>query len=144
MAETIIKGILGSLLFLCTLQDLYKRKVYLWMMVLAAVMLVVCIVFTKEPVLTDRIGGMLIGIGVMILSKATRGKIGMGDGYLLCVTGLGLGFWSNLELFALGLFFAAILSILLLILRVIQRKSSIPFIPFLMIGYLILLAAPTV
>ena len=61
----------------------------------------------------------------------------MGDGMLLCITGLGLGFWSNLELFAIALILAAIVSIFLLMLRLADRKKSIPFIPFLLIGYVI-------
>jgi leader peptidase (prepilin peptidase)/N-methyltransferase len=71
----------------------------------------------------------------------TGGKIGMGDGILLCVTGIGLGFWNNLELFGVALFLAAVLSIILMILRVVDRKKSIPFIPFLFAGYLIIVFA---
>ena len=61
----------------------------------------------------------------------------MGDGLILSVTGLGLGFWNNLELFALALFAAALVSIVLLITRLANRKTSIPFVPFLFLGYLL-------
>lgn len=76
---------------------------------------------------------------MIVISKITGGKIGMGDGILLCITGMGLGFWGNLELFGIALFFAAVVSILLLIFRLADRKKSIPFVPFLFFGYVFLL-----
>jgi leader peptidase (prepilin peptidase)/N-methyltransferase len=75
---------------------------------------------------------------VIFISRITGGKIGMGDGLLLCVTGLGLGFWGNMELFAYALFAAAAVSVILLILRLADRKKSIPFVPFLLLSYLFL------
>ena len=55
----------------------------------------------------------------------------MGDGLVLSVTGMGLGFWSNLELFALALAFAALFTMVLLVFRLAERKNSIPFLPFM-------------
>jgi leader peptidase (prepilin peptidase)/N-methyltransferase len=72
---------------------------------------------------------------------ASDGKIGIGDGVLLCATGLGLGFWSNLELFAIALLLAAVISIVLLTFRLADRKKSIPFVPFLLLGYVFVMAA---
>jgi leader peptidase (prepilin peptidase)/N-methyltransferase len=87
----------------------------------------------------ERLGGLALGLGVILLSKATGGKIGLGDGILLCVTGLGLGFWTNAELFGIALSLAASVSVVLLIMRRADRKKSIPFVPFLLTGYVILL-----
>jgi leader peptidase (prepilin peptidase)/N-methyltransferase len=91
--------------------------------------------------LWNRLGGAAIGGFVILTSMITSGKIGLGDGILLCITGLGLGFWGNLELFCLALSLAAGLSIMLLIFRLADRKKSIPFVPFLFVGYLILIAS---
>ena len=51
----------------------------------------------------------------------------MGDGLVLSVTGMGLGFWSNLELFALALAFAALFSMFLLVFRLAGRKIVFHF-----------------
>lgn len=98
-----------------------------------------CILFCNDISLVDRLAGAAVGAGVMLLSYISGGKIGMGDGIVLCITGLGLGFWGNMELFCLALMLAAGLSIILLILRKANRKKSIPFIPFMLTGYLILI-----
>jgi len=102
---------------------------------IGAILLCICVPFCNSFSLIDCIGGILVGGSVVLISKATRGKVGMGDGLILCATGIGLGLWGNLELFAFALFMAAVLCIMLLILRLVDRKKSIPFVPFLFLSY---------
>jgi leader peptidase (prepilin peptidase)/N-methyltransferase len=83
-----------------------------------------------------------LGLGLVLLSKATGGKIGIGDGLVLAVTGMGLGFWTNMELFAIALSLAAVFSIGLLVIRKANRNKAIPFMPFLMGAYLFLSIPP--
>lgn len=137
MSDQIIKVILGILLFVTSLQDVQTKKISLWIIAAGAVLICAGVPFSHSISVTDRAIGTLVGVGILITSKATGGKIGMGDGYLLCVTGISLGFWGNMELFAIALFAAAIVSIILLIFRLADRKKSIPFIPFLFVAYLI-------
>lgn len=137
MAELMMKGSLGVLLLVTALQDIRTKKISLWIVVAGAVLVCVFVPFTHSVSVIDRGVGTLVGLGVMITSKATGGKIGMGDGYLLCVTGISFGFWGNMELFATALFAAALVSIVLLVLKLADRKKSIPFIPFLFLAYLI-------
>ena len=40
----------------------------------------------------------MVGGIILFVSKITGGKIGMGDGFILCATGISLGLWANLEL----------------------------------------------
>ena len=140
MSEWIIRIVLGVLLLFCGIQDLLYKRIYLWMIGVCAIMVIICLPFSERLSVTERLGGCALGFGVILLSKATGGKIGLGDGILLCVTGLGLGFWSNTELFGIALSLAAAVSAILLLLRIADRKKSIPFIPFLLAGYVILLA----
>lgn len=139
MAESTMTISMGLLLLFCGIQDTVKKKVYLWIIILGAFIVIACLPFCYSISIADRMCGLALGLSVVVLSKATGGKIGMGDGMLLCITGLGLGFWSNLELFAIALILAAIVSIFLLMLRLADRKKSIPFIPFLLIGYVTLM-----
>lgn len=137
MAELIIKGILGILLLATAWQDLWTKRISIWMIGIGAVLICVSIPFSDQISIIDRACGALVGVGILITSKASRGKIGMGDGYLLCVSGISLGFWGNMELFAIALFAAALVAILLLIFRLADRKKSIPFVPFLFLSYLL-------
>ncbi len=141
MANILIKIILISLLLFCGVQDIRKKTILLWVIILGAVLTVICLPFCQSCSILDRMCGAGIGISVAIISIATSGKIGMGDAMLLCITGLGLGFWGNLELFAIALLLASIISIVLLVTRLADRKKSIPFVPFMMVSYVFLLFA---
>lgn len=130
---------MGLMLLICGVQDALKKKIYIWIIALGAILMGIVLLFSSSVPIVERIGGIAIGVCVIVISKITGGKIGMGDGILLCITGMGLGFWGNLELFGIALFFAAVVSILLLVFRLADRKKSIPFVPFLFFGYVFLL-----
>ncbi|HPU62767.1 MAG TPA: hypothetical protein PK304_01290 [Mobilitalea sp.] len=138
MWEYFLKGLIGLFLITTAVQDIISKKIKVWVVALSTLLVCICIPFCSALTILDRIFGLLLGVGVIILSKATKGKIGMGDGLVLSVTGLGLGFWCNLELFALSLAVAAAFSVCLLILRLANIKHSIPFIPFILVSYLFL------
>ena len=57
---------------------------------------------------------------------------------ILGVTGIELGFWGNMELFAL-IIIRTLFSIVPLILRRADRKKAIPFIPFILLAYIVLM-----
>lgn len=141
MLEIIMKLIMGAMLFLCSIQDIRYKRIRIWVVVLCAILMSICIPFLTSNSMMDRVGGSFVGGGVVLLSILTRGKIGMGDGIILCATGIGLGLWVNLELFAYALFLAAIVSIVLLVLRLVNRKHSIPFVPFLFLSYIGIIVA---
>jgi leader peptidase (prepilin peptidase)/N-methyltransferase len=141
MSENIVAFLLLVLLILSSIQDLLKKRIGLWIIILGGGIICAFIPFYHTITLFDRLGGVAVGGVVIVISLATGGKIGLGDGLLLCITGIGLGFWNNLELFALALLFAAILSIILMIFRLADRKKSIPFVPFLLLGYVFILTS---
>jgi len=134
--EILLKTIIGILLFFCGIQDIRSKKVSLWIVLIGAILVSICAVNMTTLSLIDRFGGLGVGAFVIGISLLTGGKIGMGDGLLLCVTGIGLGFWHNLELFALALLIAAIVSIFLLTFRLADRKKTIPFVPFIFLSFL--------
>ena len=86
-------------------------------------------------------GGMALGAVLFLGSLFTKEAVGKGDGLLLCAIGVWLGFSQSLRL----LFFASILSaaaaLFLLLAAKKERTQRIPFVPFLLGAYLIVLAA---
>jgi leader peptidase (prepilin peptidase)/N-methyltransferase len=138
MAEISLQLVMGTMLLACGIQDALKKKINLWIIISGGLLIGICVPFCGTFSFVNLIGGVLIGACVIGISIVTGGKIGIGDGLLLCVTGIGLGFWGNLELFGFALFLAAGLSIVLLIFRLADRKKSIPFVPFLFFGYVLL------
>lgn len=84
----------------------------------------------------NRLAGLSLGIILLSLNPITKGQIGIGDGIIVCITGLCLGFAQNAVALAYGLFGSAMFSIVLIAISRVNRKKTIPFVPFLLIGYL--------
>lgn len=80
---------------------------------------------------------ILPGLILLLLGKATRESIGYGDGYLFIIIGLYIGFIRTVGILITALFLIAIISIFLLIIRKINRGTELPFIPVVLISYLL-------
>lgn len=135
MIAAIEKIAILVMLFICSIQDIKTKRISLWIVILTSVITLVLIPFRPFKFI-DRVGGLMVGGMILFVSKITGGKIGMGDGFILCATGISLGLWANLELLSLSLFLASIISIILLVLKLVDRKKSIPFVPFICLGYI--------
>lgn len=86
--------------------------------------------------------GIAVGVGLLLLSAMTAQSIGMGDGFLFCVTGVYLGGSKNLELLMMSLFYAALFALGIVLCQKrykTQRKRRIPFVPFVFLAHATLL-----
>ena len=93
-----------------------------------------------EPTLLELFLGCLVGAVFLLISGFSREAIGYGDSLMIIATGASLGLIDNVLLMLCALMLAALFSIGLLILKKMKRKDEIPFVPFLLGGYVLLLA----
>lgn len=93
----------------------------------------------EKPVIIQHVGGIAVGAAVIILSLVSGGIIGIGDGLVLCVAGIYIGGINTMRLLLTGLFLSSLYALVLLFMHRKRRKDTIPFIPFLLAAYLILL-----
>jgi len=80
---------------------------------------------------------VLPGAGILALSLMLKGSIGKGDGYLLCISGLALGLKQNLSILFYALFLAGGTAAVLLGLGKVKRDTKLPFVPFLLGGFVL-------
>lgn len=78
---------------------------------------------------------LLPGIGVLILGYFSREQIGYGDGLLLLTVGIWNGLGQTFLILTAGLVFCAVLCGILLMQKKIKRRDSVPFVPFLLLGF---------
>lgn len=83
--------------------------------------------------------GLIPGGCATLFSLISEDKIGLGDGLVLFTVGLMLGFRVTLVAAIFGLFFATLVGIGLLVLRRGSMQSTIPYVPFLTLGVLLVL-----
>lgn len=130
-------GLLG-MLGICSYEDIKTRKIGVVAVLLFAIFGVISRMILGIPDIKGMIGGMLLG-GVLYLAGILfKGSLGSGDALMVMVSGIYLGFWNNLLLLWIASFFAGILGVGLLLKG--KKNKEIPFAPFLLIAYLLLLA----
>lgn len=140
IVEWIPKVILVVMLGAYGVEDLKKREITTPFLVIPAVLLISVQFFQQQQSWYTLWGGVAVGAAVLILSVLSRGRIGLGDGMVLLVTGIGLGGSQNLELLMISLLYAAFFSGFLLLVKRASKNGEIPFVPFLFLGYLTMLA----
>jgi len=88
--------------------------------------------------LTDSIYGLIVGGGLFLLVYLiSRKGLGGGDVKFMAAAGLYLGISKTIPAIFYGTILAAIVGFVLILLKKIGRKDSIPLVPFLFIGIMI-------
>jgi len=123
-------------LVILSIEDIKHKKVSLFFILVGGLLLFTFSIVVGELSIRDRMGGIMIGGIIILISYITGGQIGMGDGFILATIGLSYGFLMNLSLLIYGLILSSMVSVILLTFKKAKKKSTIPFIPFLLAGYL--------
>ncbi len=134
-----IIGMVG-MLGICSIEDLWKRQVHLVVISIFGIIGVILHFYNGKQTALDMCGGMLIGIVLYIISLLSGGKIGKGDAYLVTSMGVYLGFWNNMTVLWMATIMAAAFGIILLLFLEKKKEESLPFVPFLLVSYLLFVA----
>lgn len=81
------------------------------------------------------LGGVLIGLGLVIVSKRTKEAIGYGDSWLILILGIYVGSVKVLEIMVSAGFGASLFSVWKLYQSRWNKRIRIPFAPFLAAAY---------
>ena len=126
----------GILLFILGIQDIKRKEISCWWLISVLPLIMIELIPPSEIAFMERVFGGLLGLFFIILSKVTKGQIGIGDGYVLCALGVILGISKATILLSYAFLLTSIVSIVLLVFFRCNRKKTIPFVPFLFLGYL--------
>lgn len=121
--------------------DIRKRNISVWLLFVGFVLAVCSQLIWKETSGRLCLAGALTGGVFLMISKVTGEAIGYGDSILILILGIYMGIWDLLLLLTTAFFLAAVFAVIALGLRHFQKKTVIPFIPFLGVGYFIILLA---
>ncbi|MEJ8303621.1 prepilin peptidase [Saccharibacillus sacchari] len=127
--------VLSSLCIIVTVADLkymvIPNKVLLFF---TPILLVLRFVFMEAPWWHYVLGGVFGGGVILLIVLLTKGGMGMGDVKLFALCGLVLGIGPAVLAFMLACAFGTVFGIVLIALKVVQRKQPIPFGPWLALG----------
>ena len=123
---------------LATWDDLRSKKVRVIEIIIFGIVGLI-IDFSIRPFsFLSILGGVMVGLMVYLFSVLTKEKIGKGDAFVVMVTGLYLGFQNTLLLVWLSTILAAVIGSIIIRKNNVNTDFEIPFVPFLLMGYLII------
>lgn len=131
-------GLLGIFSF-CTLEDIRKRSFDVMYLILFAIGGVILHVYTQQDSIYSLLGGAAIGVVLYIISILSDEKIGKGDAMLIMVTGIYSGFWNTIIILFAACLLSSVYGIFLLVCKKKEKNFRMPFAPFLLGAYMILL-----
>lgn len=84
----------------------------------------------------QRAGGLAVGLFLLLFAYFSGEAVGFADGIVVSVCGVAFGIYEGVALCFFAALYASVFSFALLLLKRAGRKSRIPFLPFLLLGYL--------
>lgn len=135
---------LGKLLLLLILaiaayQDIKEMKIRIWLPIVSAGLGTVWSIVVVKGTIRDIALGSFVGIICLLISLLTDESVGVGDGLMLVVSGIFLGFWTNVTMFMLALAMVGGVGLYMLTRKKKGRGYRVPFLPYLLAAYLCVL-----
>lgn len=118
-------------------RDWREKQIYLYLPVGALILGLIWHLVCQERALEDMLLGAVVGLVMLIIGKVTGEAIGIGDGMMLVVSGVFLGFWGNMCLLMTALLLVGCVALLLIVIGKKGKDYRLPFLPFLLVAYLL-------
>ena len=115
--------------------DLKRREINIVFPIITGVFSVIFMLLSDDVPFLSSLIGLAEGVLLIALSFITDGQIGSGDGIILAATGLMLGWKDNLIMFFFSCLISAFVAIGLMGIKKADKKTKIPFIPFMVPGF---------
>lgn len=135
-----IYGLEGLLLFMAGIEDIRKKEIsviYLAAMGIVALCGCVC---RENFNWYGAAGGFLVGLCMIAVSQMSGEQIGRGDGMVVAALGILCGVRNTLGIVCFASIFMLVPVCILLVGKRGNRKTRLPFLPALFLGYLMSLA----
>ena len=132
---------LGLFLFISSVTDIRSKEVKPAVLAVFGIIAVVLYLVATPVGLFEEAAGIVIGLTFVALSLITEGKIGLGDGLLMTVTGVYLGGRQNAFLIMTAMLLSAVFSVIFLLTKKGNRKTKFAFVPFVFASFLIRMTA---
>lgn len=119
--------------------DLRWKRIPVWLLAVGGIIMTFmavnrCAQGTKDTV--ELVWGLIPGILLLLLTVTTR-KVGIADGIVLLLFSMPLDYRECFVSFVLSLLIMSLVSLFLLVLNKIKGNSKLPYLPFLLAGYML-------
>lgn len=130
--------LISVILLIAAIMDIKSKRVKTGLVVVLGLFCVFSVVLNKNVNIWEICGGIAIGLSMIGLSMITNNQIGKGDGMVIAMLGIALGFRDCLMVISFASVVMAFVSIFLLIIKKANKKTRLPFIPALFISFVVI------
>ena len=120
--------------------DLKYRRISGSMLMLGTALSAGYVLWAGSVHIRPALGGLLVGLAFVLVSRVTREQLGYGDSWLLCILGAYLGTWNLLALLCTAWLAAALAATAVRAARRCGRGTALPMVPFITAGYVVMWA----
>ena len=132
----IIKVCFGFYLLIMSVKDIKNREIPLLLLASGIIFAPLFIMSDDRDGIIRYVTGMIPGIVFMIISFASRGQLGQADAGVLICLGLCIGINGAIAVISVSLTLIAFTAMIMLLTGKFNRKSTLPYIPFVLLGYI--------
>ncbi|MEF9916604.1 MAG: prepilin peptidase [Lachnospiraceae bacterium] len=123
-------------LFICTVYDIRMRGIPNLIMYSGSGLVIVLRCMKMEMPCFLWIGGGILGVFFLLISKYTKEALGYGDSWMILLLGVYLGLWNLLLLLSVALFLCSFGAMYQFLRHKSAEKATLPFLPFLTIAFI--------
>lgn len=127
----------GVLLLAAGITDIRKRQISRRFLMLLMLVCIAAVLFRGSFAIMDAAGGIAIGFCVIGISMISREQIGRGDGIVIAMIGLVLGFRRCLAAVSVASLLMSAAAIVVLLFKKGNRRTQLAFLPALFVGYVL-------
>ncbi len=126
-----------ALLAYSSFKDIKTKTVNIYVTMLFSIAGIILHMLFERSSIVDICGGIGVGVMVLWISFLTRNAIGRGDAFIIMAIGTLLGGYDTMVLLFIALFLCGIHAFWLLVIRKDDKKTEIPFAPFMLISFVL-------
>lgn len=135
--------VLSLWLGILAVSDLWWKRVPVWLLAVGGIIMTFMSVdrYTREiKGAVELVWGLVPGALILLTAVATK-KAGIADGIVLILLSLPLDYRECIVSFVLSFLLMSFVSLLLLVLKRVKGNTKLPYLPFLLAGYMVQAAA---
>lgn len=130
--------ILSLWLGILAMSDLRWKRVPVWMLAVGGIIMTImsfCQCKWEIKGIPELVWGWVPGALLLLMAVTTK-KAGIADGIVLLLLSISLDYRESIVSFILSFLFMSFVSLLLLVLGKVRGNSKLPYLPFLLAGYM--------
>lgn len=135
--------ILSLWLGVLAMSDFRWKKVPVWLLAVGGIIMTIMSFYQNKWEIkgtVELVWGWVPGALLLLMALTTK-KAGIADGVVLLLLSIPLGYRECIVSFVLSFLFMSFVSLLLLVLGKVKGNTKLPYLPFLLAGYMVQAAA---